>query len=67
MRALGKAIRDKRGHQAGAGAEIENLERALARKPDEIDRRTVEVVEAGHQATPRAVIVLRRNIERVLY
>src|SRR3984957_16176742 len=62
-----EAVRDERRHQAGAGAKIENLERAFARKPDQIDRRPIEVVEAGHQATPRAVVILRRKIERVLY
>src|SRR5208337_1217110 len=62
-----KTVRDKRGHQARAGAEIENFDTALARKLDQVDRRPVEVIESRHQATPRAVVILRCEIERVLY
>src|ERR1700758_4630763 len=62
-----KAVRDKRREQASAGAEIEHFYLAVARKPEQVDRRAIEIVEAGHKAASRAVVVLRRQIERALY
>src|SRR6202158_4788655 len=62
-----KAVRDKRREQTGAGAEIEHLYLAIARKSEQIDRRAIEIVEAGHQTASRAVVVLRRQIEGALY
>src|ERR1700687_5380494 len=49
----GKAVRNERREQSSAGAEIEHLYLAIARKAEQIDRRAIEIVEARYKAASR--------------
>jgi len=55
---LGESLGDHLGDDAGAGAEVEHLEAIIELKRNQIDRRSIEIIEAGHQFAARAIVVV---------
>jgi hypothetical protein len=62
----GKSGDDEASEHASAGAQVEHLDRGSAVKGKEIDHGPVEVVEARHQLSSRAIVRAGGEVESTL-